>query len=473
MDKAERAPPHRLAAQYLRMSTEHQRYSTAHQADAIAAYALKNGIQVIQTYADEGISGVSIRHRLGLQSLLADVVSGAAAYDTVLVYDVSRWGRFQNPDQGAHYEFLCAEAGVQVEYCAEQFSNDGSLSSTLLKSLKRVMAAEYSRELSAKVDGAQRKFLALGFWQGASAGYGLRRQMVRPDGTLGAILNFGEHKALQDRRVILVPGPASEVAVIRRIYRMFVRDHLSPHAIARALNQEQIPSERSRDWTWRMVTTILTNPKYVGELVGRRTTRPLSGGRRKKAPETRWVRAPSALPAIVSQKVFEEAQARFAQRRPRLDRPAMLSGALELYRLHGRITWLLIDEARHLPGAEGYRAQFGKIHELRVAMGLTPGPVRRVRRWTEPMALAGLARLLDRTGYLSTRLIQAAPDVPSTNWLALHFGSLRAAYMLVGFAPMSPTERRSPVGRARSLAAAARLERWLAMAPSTNLASPL
>lgn len=66
----------------------------------------------------------------------------------ILVYDVSRWGRFQDADESAHYEYICKRAGIQVAYCAEQFENDGSPVSTIVKSLKRAMASEYSRERS-------------------------------------------------------------------------------------------------------------------------------------------------------------------------------------------------------------------------------------------------------------------------------------------------------------------------------------
>jgi hypothetical protein len=54
-------------------------------------------------------------------------------------------------DESAHYEFICKQAGIKVAYCAEQFDNDGSLISHIMKNIKRVMAAEFSRELSAKV----------------------------------------------------------------------------------------------------------------------------------------------------------------------------------------------------------------------------------------------------------------------------------------------------------------------------------
>lgn len=140
-----------LAAQYLRMSTERQEYSLDCQSALIATYALAHGFEVCQTYRDEAKSGLDLQRRKGLSQLLQDVVGGEQVYKAVLVYDVSRWGRFQDPDEGAHYEFLCKTAGVQVHYCAELFFNNLELSSMILKTLKRVMAGEYSRELSSKV----------------------------------------------------------------------------------------------------------------------------------------------------------------------------------------------------------------------------------------------------------------------------------------------------------------------------------
>jgi transcriptional regulator with XRE-family HTH domain len=46
------------AAEYVRMSTEHQKYSTENQAEAIQQYAVRRGIEVVRTYADEGKSGL-------------------------------------------------------------------------------------------------------------------------------------------------------------------------------------------------------------------------------------------------------------------------------------------------------------------------------------------------------------------------------------------------------------------------------
>jgi DNA invertase Pin-like site-specific DNA recombinase len=138
------------AAQYVRMSTEDQQYSIANQQATIQAYAKSHGYVVASTYADAGKSGVEIKYRKELRRLLSDVMSGRAQFKTILVYDVSRWGRFQDVDEAAHYEFLCRSAGIPVRYCAEQFENDGSAASAIMKALKRTMAAEYSRELGVK-----------------------------------------------------------------------------------------------------------------------------------------------------------------------------------------------------------------------------------------------------------------------------------------------------------------------------------
>ena len=91
------------AAQYVRMSTEHQKYSTENQADVIASYAAKRGFEIVRTYADDGKSGVVLSGRGAMQRLFQDINSRTADFTEILVYDVSRWGRFQNTDEPAHY----------------------------------------------------------------------------------------------------------------------------------------------------------------------------------------------------------------------------------------------------------------------------------------------------------------------------------------------------------------------------------
>src|SRR5580700_4610602 len=225
------------AAQYLRMSTEDQKYSLDNQAAAIQKYADLHDFEIVQTYSDTAKSGVVLRNRAALQQLLQDVVGGKPRYRVIFVYDVSRWGRFQDSDEAAHYEFLCKSAGVPVHYCAESFANDGTLPSMIMKSLKRTMAGEYSRELGVKVLAGQKRLARLGFKQGGMPGYGLRRMLLSATGVRKQELAPGERKSIATDRVVLVPGPGDEVQVVREIYQMFVSGKLSVYAIARELNQ--------------------------------------------------------------------------------------------------------------------------------------------------------------------------------------------------------------------------------------------
>jgi DNA invertase Pin-like site-specific DNA recombinase len=100
------------AAQYLPMSTEHQQFSIEDQTTMIAEYATSHDFEVVYTYSDEARSGIDLAHRPGLKQLLDDITNGKPDFGAVLVYDVSRWGRFQDADESACYEFLCRRTPI-------------------------------------------------------------------------------------------------------------------------------------------------------------------------------------------------------------------------------------------------------------------------------------------------------------------------------------------------------------------------
>jgi DNA invertase Pin-like site-specific DNA recombinase len=124
-----------------------------------AERARRIGLAQLQRLLDVAYAELRIDGRDGLKELIDVVPRGAADFTTILVYDVSRWGRFQDADESAYYEYICKRAGIAVQYCAEQFENDGSPVSTIVKGVKRAMAGEYSRELSAKVFKGQCKLV--------------------------------------------------------------------------------------------------------------------------------------------------------------------------------------------------------------------------------------------------------------------------------------------------------------------------
>jgi DNA invertase Pin-like site-specific DNA recombinase len=359
------------AAQYVRMSTEHQQYSTENQRDVIQEYAEKRGMVIVKTYADDGKSGLNIDGRDALKLLISDVQNGQADFKAILVYDVSRWGRFQDADESAYYEYICKRAGINVIYCAEQFENDGSPVSTIVKGVKRAMAGEYSRELSVKVFKGQCKLIEQGFRQGGLAGFGIRRMLVDQQGNSKGLLKIGECKSIQTDRVVLVPGPSEEVATVNRIYKMFVEDGKSEAEISRCLNDEALQTDLERSWSKGTVHQVLTNEKYIGSNVYNRMSFKLKMKRIKNPPEM-WIRSDGAFASIVNPQLFYKAQGIILERNRRFSDQELLERLKGLYEKHGQLSGLLIDEAEGMPSSSVYRFRFRGLVRAYRMIGYTP-----------------------------------------------------------------------------------------------------
>ena len=352
------------AAQYVRMSTEHQQYSFEHQKAAIALYTERHGFAIVKTYDDAAKSGVVLKGRTGLKRLLRDVLSGSATYKAILVYDVSRWGRFQDADEAAHYEFLCKHAGIPVHYCAETFSNNDDSTANIMKALKRAMAGEYSRELSVKCYAGQKRIAQLGFITGSSPTYGLRRIVVSPDGRRNRILRRGEHKYVRTDRTALCLGPEREVEGVRTIYRLFMKSHgqLGPTAIARELDRKGIKFIPGRTWDQYWVSRILRNPKYAGYNVWNRTRQKFHGSQVRN-PREQWVVVPNAFPAIIRPQRFQKVQEMLKNRPLRLSDEYLLHKLASLLRRKGRITKDLMESCKGMPDRTSYQRHFGGMQK--------------------------------------------------------------------------------------------------------------
>jgi DNA invertase Pin-like site-specific DNA recombinase len=360
MSKEPLGPMPNVAAAYVRMSTEHQQYSTSNQMDVIREYAKRRGLDIAQEYSDEGKSGLNIQGRDSLAQMIQDVADGKANYSSILVYDVSRWGRFQDADESAYYEYICRKAGVSVHYCAEQFENDGSPVSTIVKGVKRAMAGEYSRELSSKVFQGACRLIQLGYKQGGTAGYGLRRMLIDQNGEKKAVLKMGEQKSLQTDRVILVAGPEQEVLVVRGIYRAFLEESKLESEIAAGLNAQGLVTDFGRAWTRGTVHEVLTNEKYIGNNVYHRTSFKLKRKHVVNPPE-KWIRAEGVFEGIVDPEIFFRVREIILGRSLRLSNEEMLEKLRGLLAQHGRISGIIIDEAEGLPSSTAFRHRFGSL----------------------------------------------------------------------------------------------------------------
>lgn len=360
------------AAQYVRMSDKQQQYSIENQTGAIQEYADAHGFVIVETYADAARSGVVARGRGALTRLLADVISGDAKYKAILVYDVSRWGRYPNGDEAAHYEFLCFRAGMRLHYCAEPFVNDGSAVGSLLKALKRSMAAEFSRELGEKVFRGKQRLVELGYWVGGRPGFGFRRLMVSAEGAPKQLMKPGEQKSFTTDRVILVPGPREELETVRQIFSMASKG-IGCKAIARELHRRGLKA-CGREWNRSAVRKIVTSPKYIGCNIWNQVSQRLHSKPIRVDPEN-WVRKPHAFTAIVSEATFDQAQAALPKKADYLwSDEQILRRVRRLLRAKGRLSETLILQARGMPSTTTIHDHFGRYRELYEKVGYHPKP---------------------------------------------------------------------------------------------------
>jgi DNA invertase Pin-like site-specific DNA recombinase len=353
------------------MSTEHQQYSTENQQRVIRQYAQGQGMAIVRTYTDAAKSGLRIDDRDGLQQLIQDVQSGRADFDVVVVYDVSRWGRFQDADESAYYEYICRRAGVSVDYCAEEFKNDGRGISNVLKTMKRIMAGEYSRELSAKVFIGQCRLIELGFRQGGPPGFGLRRMLRDASGQNKGVLNRREQKSIQTDRVTLVPGPPEEVEIVRWIYRTFIEDKVVESKLAAMLNQRGIMTDLGRPWTRGAVHQVLTNEKYIGNNVYNRRSFKLKKKRVANPPEM-WIRRNGAFEPLVPLEIFANAQHIISERSRKFTHEELLAHLRSVLEREGKLSGLLIDETEGIASSSVYRARFGSLIRAYQLIGYAP-----------------------------------------------------------------------------------------------------
>jgi len=411
------------AAEYVRMSTDHQRYSTENQSASIHAYALSHGMDIVKTYRDEGKSGLDIGGRDALRRLLDDVQAGNIQFQVILVYDVSRWGRFQNTDESAHYEYLCTSSGIQVVYCAEPFENDGSPMATIYKGIKRSMAGEYSRELSQKVFAGQCRLVEKGFHQGGPAGYGLRRALIDEKNEFKAELSRGQQKSIQTDRVILIPGPEAEIVVVQNIYHQFIHSGMNEREIADALNADGVLTDFDRPWSRGSVHEVLTNEKYIGNNVYNKTSSKLRK-RISRNPPDKWIRCDGAFQGIISPEVFTCAREIILQRSHRLDDAQMLELLRALLQKAGSLSGMLIDEQDNMPSSTVYISRFGGLLRAYTLIGYAPDrdyrylDINRSLRQLHPQVFEAVIKHLENAG--ASVEISAQNDVLTINdeWTA-------------------------------------------------------
>jgi DNA invertase Pin-like site-specific DNA recombinase len=299
-----------VAVGYLRRSTDRQEQSIPDQRKAIERYAAEHDLELARFFVDDAISGTSAVRRPAFQEMVGLAQQERRPFSYVIVYDVKRFGRLDN-DEAGYYRHILRTHGVEVLYVGENFSGDAT--DDLLRPVKQWQAREESKDLAKVTIRGMLSRVESGYWNGGSPpfGYDLRYESPREDG--GAflfVLRFqadgsklvldesgkvvrtlarGERLQVSKRdRSRLVLSSPERVDLVRRIFTMSAVDRMGYRAIANVLNDEGVPSPRNAEWahiysgawTASTIRSILTNPMYVGDLVGTAGARARSRWRR-------------------------------------------------------------------------------------------------------------------------------------------------------------------------------------------------
>lgn len=274
----------RVAA-YCRVSTEldDQQNSLKNQQEYFTAFIRKKEKEdwkFAGIYADEGISGTSVKKREAFLQMMEDAKKGGI--DLILTKEVSRFAR--NTVDTLIAVRTLRTYGVGVFFIIDHIDtreNDGEIRLTLMAS----MAQEESRKISERVK------------------WGQKRQMER-----GVV--FGRRLFGYDLTHGVLYIREAEAQVVREIFTKFVREKKGTAVIARELNEQGFWTARGNPWSNVAVKRILQNEKYIGDLVQKKTYTEdyLTHRKRKNCGEEEFIIKKANHPAIISEEVFLEAQ---------------------------------------------------------------------------------------------------------------------------------------------------------------------
>lgn len=306
-----KTPLRRGVAYYRHSAEDKQEFSVAIQRELTEKFAQANNIQIIHEEADEGETGLNA-NRPGFQRLFDEWITdpNAPNFEYILVLDVTRWGRFQDLNEPAHYEYICTKNGKEVIYVSRGFPKDtDKLAASIVTSVERFEAARFSARLSEKVFYGSVNISKQGYSVGGTASYGLVRLLLDENKQPVGVLKKGQHKAISNARVTFVPAKDGTAEVVQEIFDDFVNKFKNIENIVQNLNSGNVTSPSGKKWQKETILRILSNEVYIGTRVYNKTWHKLKQGHRRN-PRSEWVITPNSFPAIISHEVFSKAQER-------------------------------------------------------------------------------------------------------------------------------------------------------------------
>ena len=278
-------------AAYCRVSTDkdEQIDSLNHQKEFFMEYAKRNGHDLFRLYADEGITGTSVKKREQFQRLMRDAELGL--FQLVVVKDISRFSR--NTVDALQSIRKLKSMGINTLFLTANMDSMGD--SEFILTLFSAMAQEESNNLSKRVKWGKK----------INAEKGRVPQRI-----------FGYDRI---DKFTLEINP-EEARIVRKIFSLYIDQGLGCRTISMTLNRENDKTKYGNDWNSRGVRRVLVNPIYCGILVNHKyEVEDFLTGKQIHIPKDEHFYHERPGWAIVTQETFQRAQEIMESRRSKYD----------------------------------------------------------------------------------------------------------------------------------------------------------
>lgn len=274
----------KLVGGYIRVSTERQveGYSIEGQITQIEQYCQFNGYELVDIYADRGISGKSM-NRPELQRMLNDAKNGKL--DCVMVYKTNRLAR-NTSDLLTIVEELHRQ-NVEFFSLSERMEVKNSTGKLMLQILASFSEFERNAILENIYTGQRQRALE-GYYQGN--------------------LPLGYNNIPDNKKELMINQ--HEANIVKYIFESYAKGH-GYRKIANALNHKGYVTKKGNPFSISAVTYILSNPFYIGKIQFAKYKD--WNDKRRKGLNDKPVIAEGKHTPIISQDLWDKAQARKKQ----------------------------------------------------------------------------------------------------------------------------------------------------------------
>lgn len=219
----------------------------------------QNRFIIVKDYTDDGYTGTNF-NRPGFIEMINDIENGMI--NMVVVKDLTRLGRKTNEVLRYYQEYFPLKK-VRFITATEDTIDTYYKEDDDFIPFKAVMSEQYPKEISRKIKAVKIAKAKQGLFQGNTAPYGYKKS---PN---------NKNKLIIDKEVS---------GIIKEIFEKYSKGYTRTE-IVKSLNERNIVPPRkylnikgiktnSKGWTEITITRIVSNPVYIGTMVGAKTVKP-------------------------------------------------------------------------------------------------------------------------------------------------------------------------------------------------------